>query len=148
MKKFVIAVIAIFILLGGTLFYLSKKYTYVTFAECSGEPRKAAELLLEKHLEQSRSPKVPEPGRIEDYEIVKVGTEDARLGLNIELTWDKGKDFEYFVEYNVQTTVQNSHWVAGNGEPGDDNWINDKEGFISFHKVLFYYVYDSIGTGP
>lgn len=143
-----IGIVIILLILCGVVFFVSRQYIYITAVQCEDNPQTAAQLLMEKQLDSSCSPKINERNRLLDYEIVKIGSEDARTDMGITLTWDNSHDFLYAVEYNVQTAAASSDWVSGNGEYGSDNWINGKFGFIAFHKVLGIYIYDHISTGP
>ncbi len=55
--------------------------------------------------------------------------------------------FVFNVDFSVKTAMKQSNWQAGNGEVGPDNWINNKDLYISAVKEEDNYKIKEMGTG-
>lgn len=87
---------------------------------------------------------------LNEYENVKTSKELKLLDYTINNVADvKGNTnkFSFWVDYSVKPLVENSNWVAGNGEI-KDRWIVNKNAFVNIEKVNNEYKIISIGTGP
>ena len=121
-----LSIITILIIGGGVYIYLSQTSTATI--------NQIASKTLDDYFGQFKSQTIALNKRIIDYKVNKISI----VGDFNE----KNRCFELHVDYSVKTAIDlikgnlvQSIWVAGNGEVGTDNWVNNKTEDFSLIKT-------------
>jgi hypothetical protein len=107
---------------------------------------KITERLMTQWLDYFQTVITPDsPSRLEEYEILEVIVPPEWQHLVAE----QPDAFVAEVIFSVRPVHSPSpDWIAGNGNIGEDNWINNKSLFMIVMKSEGVYTLDFLGTSP
>lgn len=101
------------------------------------ELEKIAKQTIVDILEKNMGSDIPERQRLKDYKINNI------KALNGDISY-----FGFSVDYSVQGAIENTDWVAGNGETGKNGWVLNKVQYYTLKKEGNSYKVESSGTSP
>lgn len=98
---------------------------------------KIANDLFSKFLTTYKGFNIPKRQRLKDFTVREIAIIESNE-----------TSFRFTVKYSLRTTVKDSDWHVGSGDPAEKNWINNKFSYVDVELRDKHYVIVSYGTGP